>query len=94
MRDSSSAKNGPAAALRMLLAAVIVSLTFVHSAFAQDFTLSGRVVDENGLPLIGAYVVIAGSGNTEGTITDTDGKFSIVCPPRVPLKYPISDTRR
>ena len=82
MRDSSSAKNGPAAALRMLLAAVIVSLTFVHSAFAQDFTLSGRVVDENGLPLIGAYVVIAGSGNTEGTITDTDGKFSIVCPPQ------------
>ena len=82
MRDSSSAKNGPAAVLRMLLAAVIVSLTFVHSAFAQDFTLSGRVVDENGLPLIGAYVVIAGSGNTEGTITDTDGKFSIVCPPQ------------
>ena len=82
MRDSSSAKNGPAAALRMLLAAVIVSLTFVHSALAQDFTLSGRVVEENGLPLIGAYVVIAGSGNTEGTITDTDGKFSIVCPPQ------------
>ena len=50
--------------------ALIVQLTF-----AQQKTISGTVSDENGLPLIGATVVI--SGTTSGTTTDFDGNYMI-----------------
>ena len=47
----------------------------VQLSFAQEKTVSGTVSDENGLPLIGATVVISGTSN--GTTTDFDGKFMI-----------------
>ena len=50
--------------------ALIVQLTF-----AQQKTVSGTVSDENGLPLIGATVVI--SGTSSGTTTDFDGNYKI-----------------
>ena len=53
-----------------LFMALIVQVTF-----AQQKTVSGTVSDENGLPLIGATVVISGTSN--GTTTDFDGKFMI-----------------
>ena len=51
-----------------LFMALIVQLTF-----AQQKTVSGTVSDENGLPLIGATVVI--SGTSSGTTTDFDGNY-------------------
>ena len=54
-----------------LFTALIVQLTF-----AQQKTVSGSVSDENGLPLIGATVVI--SGTSSGTTTDFDGKYQIL----------------
>jgi len=45
----------------------------VQTTFAQEKTVSGIVSDENGLPLIGATVVI--SGTSSGTTTDFDGKY-------------------
>jgi hypothetical protein len=45
----------------------------VHLTFAQQKTVSGTVSDENGLPLIGATVII--SGTSSGTTTDFDGKY-------------------
>ena len=45
----------------------------VQTTFAQEKTVSGTVSDENGLPLIGATVVI--SGTSSGTTTDFDGKY-------------------
>ena len=54
-----------------LFTALIVQLTF-----AQQKTVSGTVSDENGLPLIGATVVI--SGTSSGTTTDFDGKYQIL----------------
>jgi hypothetical protein len=45
----------------------------VQTTFAQEKTVSGNVSDENGLPLIGATVVI--SGTSSGTTTDFDGKY-------------------
>ena len=47
------------------------------SAFAQSNgrTISGKVVDENGEPLIGAGVVTA--DGKKGTVTDIDGKYTI-----------------
>ena len=47
------------------------------SAFAQSNarTISGKVVDENGEPLIGAGVVTA--DGKKGAVTDIDGKYTI-----------------
>jgi len=53
-----------------LFMALIVQLTF-----AQQKTISGTVSDENGLPLLGATVVI--SGTSTGTTTDFDGNYKI-----------------
>lgn len=39
-------------------------------------TISGVIVDEAGLPIIGANVVE--KGTTNGTVTDIDGKFSLI----------------
>ena len=47
----------------------------VQTTFAQQKTVSGTVSDENGLPLIGATVVI--SGTSSGTTTDFDGNYKI-----------------
>jgi len=47
----------------------------VQLAFAQQKTVSGTVSDENGLPLIGATVVI--SETSSGTTTDFDGNYKI-----------------
>lgn len=43
---------------------------------AQVKTVTGVVVDENGEPVIGASVVVQGTSN--GTITDLDGKYSLM----------------
>lgn len=53
-----------------LFMALIVQLTF-----AQQKTVSGTVSDENGLPLIGATVIVAGTSS--GTTTDFDGNYKI-----------------
>ena len=48
---------------------------FVGSIFSQQLSISGNVVDENKDAVIGASVLIQGTG--QGTITDYDGNFSI-----------------
>ncbi|MTI38773.1 TonB-dependent receptor [Fulvivirga lutimaris] len=49
------------------------------SAFAQERTISGTVIDgDSGEPLIGANVLVAGT--TNGTITDFDGNFKLNAP--------------
>ncbi len=53
-----------------LLLAFVVQLTF-----AQEKTVSGTVSDNNGLPLPGATVVIAGT--TTGSSSDFDGNYKI-----------------
>jgi len=64
--------------LLLLLTAVI---TLALSGYAQDRTVTGTVVDENGEPLIGATVLPMGGG--QGTATDIDGKFTLTIPARV-----------
>lgn len=41
---------------------------------AQADRLSGKIVDKNGMPIIGATIIVAGS-TTQGTTTDIDGMF-------------------
>lgn len=47
------------------------------SGMAQR-TLTGKVVDEKGEPLIGATILV--EGTTTGTVTDVDGNYSIRVP--------------
>ncbi|MDL2223812.1 TonB-dependent receptor [Bacteroidales bacterium OttesenSCG-928-M06] len=48
-------------------------------AIAQNVTVKGKVVEENGDPIIGASVVVKGE-TTIGTITDLNGEFSLRVP--------------
>jgi len=53
-----------------LLLAFVVQLTF-----AQEKTVSGKIIDNSGLPLPGATVVV--KGTSTGTASDFDGNYSI-----------------
>ncbi|GEM_PF-4084029 len=50
----------------------------------QRSVIKGKVVDKSGLPVIGASVFQSGARN--GTITDSDGNFSIGVPSGAILK--------
>lgn len=51
-------------------------LTFISTSInAQDINVKGRVIDENGEPIIGANILV--KGTTNGTITDYDGNFTL-----------------
>ncbi len=55
---------------------VLVCFVFgIISSFAQERTISGKIVDENNLPLPGASVLVKNS--TKGASTDFDGNYSI-----------------
>lgn len=49
----------------------------------QQKTVSGRIVDEQGEPVIGANVVE--KGTTNGTVTDVEGRFSLEVAPNAVL---------
>ena len=60
--------------IRLLLLALMMFLSVGLSAQTER-TVTGRVTDEHGEPLIGAGVVpVSGKG---GTVTDLDGRYSI-----------------
>ena len=63
--------------LRMFLAGVLMLLSL--TAYAQERTVTGKVYDAAGEPIIGASVVI--QGTTQGTITDIDGAFQLKAQP-------------
>lgn len=72
---------------RVLYSSVIVASLIVSSPFSvfadteevqtvfQSSTIRGTVVDANGIPVIGASVLVKGTSN--GTITDIDGNFTL-----------------
>jgi TonB-dependent starch-binding outer membrane protein SusC len=60
--------------LSLILAMILGTFGF---AMAQK-TLTGKVSDTKGEPLVGASVVV--KGTTTGTITDLDGKYSLSVP--------------
>lgn len=59
---------------RVILAISIIISLMTGEAFAQN-TVVGSVIDNTGEPLIGATVKVV--GESQGTITDVDGRFSI-----------------
>ena len=50
----------------------------------QTIKITGTVVDDTGVPVIGANVVV--KGTTNGVITDLDGKFTIEAPMNATLE--------
>ncbi len=65
-------------------ASVFLSVT---TGFAQDnVAVSGTVSDTQGLPVIGAGVMLS-SDSTVGTTTDLDGNYSISVPPDASLTF-------
>ena len=60
----------------LLVLVTLLCFSYVES-FAQ-FTVSGTVNDESGLPLIGVNILI--SGTSTGTVTDIDGSYSLRIP--------------
>jgi len=56
-----------------IICSVLMFCSF--SAFSQNITVKGHVVDQNKEPLIGVSVMVKGS--THGTITDLDGVYII-----------------
>jgi outer membrane receptor protein involved in Fe transport len=53
-----------------------LSVLIFAGATAQAQHISGKVTDQNGEPLIGAAVQV--KGTLTGTVTDIDGKYSIL----------------
>src|SRR5690606_38871516 len=47
----------------------------VHLTYAQEKTVSGTIIDNNGLPVLGATVLV--KGTSSGTSSDFDGNYSI-----------------
>ena len=70
-----------------VVASIMVAAAFFlcsGSAFAQNRSLSGKVVDGTGAPIIGAAVVVAGqTGN--GAVTNDEGKFILTVPANAQL---------
>ena len=65
--------------------AILLSLMFAVSAFA-DINVKGQVIDADGSePLIGVSILVEGS--TQGTITDFDGNFEITVPDKAVLQF-------
>ena len=61
------------------LTATILSLCALSvSAFAQN-SVSGKVVDQNGQPIVGASIMVEGRTNL-GTVSDLDGAYKLSVP--------------
>ena len=61
-------------------AALFLSLLLLGSvAFAQNRQISGKVVDRDGEPVVGASVMVVGQNNL-GAITDLDGNYQMMVP--------------
>lgn len=70
------------------LLVLMCSCVFSLNMYAQS-TLSGTVVDETGMPAIGATVKIKGS-TAAGTATDINGHFNLVAVPARPITLVVS----
>jgi len=70
------------AAASMIMATALVLCS--GNAFAQNRSLSGKVVDGTGAPVIGAAVMVAGQ-TSNGTVTDVEGQFKLNVPANAKL---------
>ena len=60
---------------RATILSALLMISCLTAAFAQQGAVKGKVLDEQGEPIIGANVVE--KGTTNGSITDLDGNYSV-----------------
>jgi len=62
----------------LLLIALFLTILpyFLNAQQAQQRKVTGQVMDESGTAIVGAAVIVK-NNNTNGTVTDADGKFEI-----------------
>ncbi|MCF0163862.1 MAG: TonB-dependent receptor [Bacteroidales bacterium] len=66
--------------------AVMCALVLSMGAmWAQNLTVTGKVIDQRGEPVVGAYVVVKGTSN--GASTDIDGVYKISAPSKAILEF-------
>ena len=72
--------------MKKRLTALIITTLVVVSAWAQQLSVSGVVTDKDtGEPLIGVTVRVA--GQTGGTITDFDGRYTVSADQNATLEF-------
>ena len=72
-------------AIFMRLALIAATLLMSVSVFAQKLTVTGKITDATGQPVIGAAVFEKGTSN--GAATDVDGSYTISVNPGATLVY-------
>lgn len=70
--------------MKRILLIIFLSLLYIYVE-AQDITVTGKVADEDGMPLPGVFVLLDGS--SIGTSTDSSGKYSIKAPADASLTF-------
>ncbi|MDE6338181.1 MAG: TonB-dependent receptor, partial [Muribaculaceae bacterium] len=72
---------------RLILLGMVICMSWMASSAAPDRDVNcyGRVIDDQGEPLIGAMVTVPGT--KIGTTTDLDGSFRLKAPESAKLKF-------
>ncbi len=68
---------------RQLLPSIAVALLFIFTSlfsYGQQKKVSGKITDDKGTPLENVSVVLKGQTQTQGTVSDANGFFSITVP--------------
>jgi len=68
--------------IKKVLSFVSLYLAIMAVSFAQTSTVTGKIIDSNGEPLIGANVIV--KGTTVGTVSDVDGNYNLTGVPTGP----------
>lgn len=63
---------------------MMVMMLFAVMVYAQNVKVTGTVTDSSGEPIVGASVVVVGAKG--GTVTDLDGKYSLLVSPQATLR--------
>ncbi len=71
--------------LKKLLIFCFLSILFSFYGNAQELTVKGKIIDENGLPIPGANILI--KGTQKSTSTDFDGNYQIVASSNTTLVF-------
>ena len=72
--------------MKRILSFVVMLILGAGIAFAQgNITVSGTILDEQNLPMIGVGVVQ--QGTTNGTTTNVDGKYTVTVPRGANIEY-------
>ena len=72
-------------ALRFAALTMCALFLSLGNAFAQDITVTGKVTDKSGEPIVGAYVIV--QGTSTGASTDLDGAYSLKAPANGVLEF-------